>query len=357
MNFTELIPAAEAIPMKQGWFHFFLITGFMLHILFVNLMIGGGVISLFALFSGKESLLPVRRVISRKMTVIFALAVNFGVLPFLFLQILYGQFIYVSSQLMAVYWLLIVLLAIAAYYSSYYSKFTFDSSPAAEPYFCGLTLLLLLFIAFIFSNNMTLMLNPKTWPAWFGNPDGTLLHLSDPALFPRYLHFMTASVAVAGLFIALMQRMKKPEDRDDKSLALGMKFFTAATLFQIPAGFWFQMSLPRDIMYLFLGNSPVHTALFTVSLLLIIQILYFGMKKAVWPAAVSLLILVFAMINIRDAVRTAYLDPYFHIRQIPVETQFFPFIIFAVSLFVTAAVIVYVLNLAKNISVKKECDI
>ncbi len=350
MNPLHLVPLAEPVPAEWGWFKLFLMVGFAAHILLINIVIGVSVISLFASFGRKKTLAPVRRELDQKLTVVFALAVNFGVLPFLFLQVLYGQFVYVSSQLMAVYWLSAVLLALIAYYLLYWSKFSKDTPDAVGKAAKGMTVLLLLAVAFIFSNNMTLMLRPETWGAFFTNPDGTLLNLSDPVLLPRYFHFVIASVAVGGLFIAIIQTLKaeKGKEADEQTIALGMKYFTFATLLQIPAGFWFQMRLPREIMHLFLGGSLPHTAVFLLSLLLIIQTLYFGFKKTVWPAAFSLLVLVFAMINMRDMVRTAYLEPFFSVHRLENTGQYSSFLFFAFSLFVSAGLILYVLELARK---------
>ncbi|MEZ4528001.1 MAG: hypothetical protein R2941_18980 [Desulfobacterales bacterium] len=350
MNPLHLVPLAEPVPAEWGWFKLFLILGFAVHILLVNIVIGVSVISLFASFGRKKTLAPVRRDLDQKLTVVFALAVNFGVLPFLFLQVLYGQFVYVSSQLMAVYWLSAVLLALIAYYLLYWSKFGKDTPDAVGNAAKGLTVLLLLTVAFLFSNNMTLMLRPETWAAFFTPSDGTLLNLSDPVLLPRFLHFVIASVAVGGLFIAIVQTLKgeKGKEADAGAIALGMKYLTFATLLQIPAGFWFQMRLPRDIMHLFLGGSLPHTAVFLFSLLLIIQTLYFGLKKAVWAAAGSMLVLVFAMINMRDMVRTAYLNPFFRIQSLENTGQYSAFLFFAFSLFVSAGLIWYVTELARK---------
>ncbi|MDM8536724.1 hypothetical protein QUF70_08225 [Desulfobacterales bacterium HSG17] len=349
----SLIPLADPIPVEWGWFKLFLILTFTVHILLVNIMLGTGII---AWISGMRqnstgSLLPVQKDVATKLPVIIALAINFGVAPFLFLQILFGQFIYVSSQLMAVYWLCVIAVLIIAYYAAYYYKFNFDALNEQRSTFIGISVILLLLIGFIFSNNMTLMLNPKAWPGYFTNPDGLLLNLSDPVLFPRYLHFITASLAVGGLFIAAVWTLKQEKDTNLKNIAqknidLGMKWFTFATLFQIAVGFWFQMSLPKNIMQLFMGTSLPHTALFIAALFLVLQTLYFSIKKQVWPTAFSFVILAAAMINMRDAVRTAYLSPYFKVSDLEVTGQYSPFIVFAVSLAIVTGLIIYVLGLA-----------
>ncbi|QTA78197.1 Uncharacterized protein dnl_04130 [Desulfonema limicola] len=349
MNILSLIPSADPVPVEWGWFKLFLILTFAIHILLVNIMLGTGII---AWINGLRqdttgSLIPVQKDVAAKLPVIIALAINFGVAPFLFLQVLFGQFIYVSSQLMAVYWLSVIAVLIIAYYAAYFYKFNFDSLNEQRSIMIGTSVILLLFIGFIFSNNISLMLNPKAWAGYFLNPDGLILNLSDPALVPRYLHFITASLAVGGLFIAVVWTLKKDKGENAReNIELGMKWFGFATLFQIIIGFWFQMSLPKDIMQLFLGSSLPHTALFAAALFLVLQTLYFSFKKQVWPCVFSLSILVFAMIIIRDEVRTAYLSPYFKVSDLEVTGQYSPFILFAVCLAVVSGLIIYVLGLA-----------
>jgi hypothetical protein len=58
-------------------------------------------------------------------------------------------------------------------------------------------LVIFLFIAFLLSNNMTLMLHPEQWSVYFKHPAGTVLNLADPVL-PRYFHFINGGLAVGG---------------------------------------------------------------------------------------------------------------------------------------------------------------
>ncbi|OQY57742.1 MAG: hypothetical protein B6245_15415 [Desulfobacteraceae bacterium 4572_88] len=211
MEPSILIPTPDPIPVPWGWFKFFLLSTFMAHILLMNVMVGTGIIVFFSHLrkDSQKHLEPLERDISKKLTFIIAFAVNFGVAPLLFLQVLYGHFVYVSSMLMGVYWLSIFVLLIIAYYSAYYYKLRFDALRTARIYLIGMAVLILLVIGFFFTNNMTLMLTPETWTRYFENPEGTLLNLSDSTLFPRFLHFMTASVAIGGLFIAITWSLKE----------------------------------------------------------------------------------------------------------------------------------------------------
>lgn len=347
MNPFDLIPTPDPIPAPGVLFWILLNGFFMIHILLVNIMVG---ISAITLISGlkKKASASLGKDVAQTLPIVIALAVNMGVAPLLFIQLLYGQFIYASSTLMAVFWISAIGLLIIAYTNAYYYKSRFDAlSIGSRRFFLGSTVLLFLTIGFVLSNNMTLMLNPPSWFRYFIRPDGFLLNLKDAVLLPRYLHFMTASLAVGGLFIAVVWTFKKKKGtmEADENIQLGMRWFTGATLAQILVGFWFQMSLPKAIMTLFMGDSILHTAVLIIALVLVIQTLYYGIRSQVWPSVASVTVLIAVMILMRDLVRTAYLQPYFHIRDLSVVQESGPMILFFVSLILVSAAIVWVLRL------------
>lgn len=354
MDPSILIPTPDAIPVPWGWFKFFLILTFMLHILFMNAMVGSAVIAFFGNLKNsiENAPAPLEKDISQKLTFIIAFTVNLGIAPLLFLQVLYGHFMYVSSLLMAVWWLSIFGLLIIAYYSAYYYKFRFDTLPSRK-YFIGATVLVFLFIGFLFTNNMTLMLTPMAWLNYFNTPGGTFLNLSEPTLFPRFLHFMTASVAIGGLFTAIVWSLKqrKGVPEAEVHIDLGMKWFTYATLIQIVVGCWYLVSLPREIMLLFMGLNMVHSTIFLVSVALAGLTILFGVYCRVWEATGSVLALIFSMILMRDMVRTAYLKPFFEVSTLQVIPQYSPLVLFLISLAVGLAVVIYVIRLAMKFEV------
>ena len=114
MNPSDLIPTAEAIPVHWLWFKILLIVTFVLHILFMNVLLGGTILSFWGNLR-KASKNDVSHELSGRLPTITAMTVNLGVAPLLFLQVIYGNFIYVSSVLMAVYWLSVIGLVILAY--------------------------------------------------------------------------------------------------------------------------------------------------------------------------------------------------------------------------------------------------
>lgn len=330
MDPALLIPAADVLPAHWGWFYGLLLVTFLLHLLVMNAMLGGGIIALISSFRGDYPGRMLCREFSYKWPYTIAFAVNFGVAPLLFLQVLYGHFIYVSSVLMAVWWLAIIAMLILAYYAAYLYDFRFEDLGVPRIFVVQLAVILLLLIAFMFTNNMTLMLQPQRWLAYFDNAQGTLLNLADATLIPRYLHFVVGAVAIAGLYLALVGHFGWQKSRVEPSLLVdrGLRYFNLATLAQIPVGIWFLLALPREVMLIFMGRSLAATLLLVAGLVLTAVVLYLGHKQRVMATACVALVLMAVMVIMRDLVRSAYLRPYFSLSDLEVVTQYSPLIFF-----------------------------
>ncbi len=350
MTAHQLIPAADALPVAWGWLYFLLILTFVLHLLFMNVMLGSAIMALIGDIRNKDQDSKISKDISTKLPYTIAFTINLGVAPFLFLQVLYGQFIYVSSVLMAVYWLSLIGILILLYYSAYIYDFRFDKMPGTRTVFIGITVVLALIVAFMFTNNMTLMLGPEKWKGYFDNRSGTLLNLGDPTLWPRYLHFVVASVAVGGLFQALLGKLRKNIPDRENRINQGMRWFTYATVLQVLIGFWFLISLPQEIMLSFMGGSGLNTAILLIGLLAAVLTLAFGFTRRVWPATASTVLTIAFMALMRDFVRIEYLQPYFHPSDLKVNPQYSPMIVFFLALVIGLGLVAYMLNLAAKSS-------
>lgn len=348
MNAESLIPSPDSIPVAWEWFWLFLIITFFLHLLFMNITIGTGVISLVKSLGRKKDDLKTAKDLGVKLPYTIAFTITTGVAPLLFIQVLYGHFIYTSSILMAAYWLSIILLLLIAYYSAYIYDFKFDSLCAIRSLFIAAAVFIFFIIAFFLSNNMTLMLVPDTWKAYFSNPRGTLLNLSEPTLFPRYLHFVFASLANGGLFLALLNdvRVRKGDKNSTENMRFGLKWFQVAFFIQILLGFWFLIKLPKDIRLLFLGENYYATLLFILALFSAFAALSLSFKNYARLCVVAVLFTVANMVLIRDVVRTAYLKPYFHVSNLKVSPQYSPMILFLIVLVAGIILIGYMLKLA-----------
>lgn len=345
MDYAGLIPAADSIPTQWGWLYFFLILTFIMHLLLMNVMLGGGIIALVKHIRQAGAPCPVCRDISLKLPYKIAFTINFGVAPLLFLQVLYGHFIYVSSILMAAYWLGVLGLLLIFYYSAYIYDFKYEQWAGLKVVFLALMVVFGLIIAFLFSNNMTLMLNPEKWTAYFENRSGTILNLGDPTLIPRYLHFVVASIAVAGLFMAVTWKFKQ-DPKAGEYIQEGLRWFSYATLVQVGVGLWFLISLPQEIMLLFMGGSGLNTAVFMLGLAGVVMMLVFSFRGMVWSTVTALMFTLVFMVLTRDLVRTAYLSDYFHPSELTVVPEYAPLFIFIAVLAGGLGTVFFMLKLA-----------
>lgn len=345
-----LIPRPDTIPVPWGWFEFLLMLTFPLHLLFMNCMLGTAAIALYARVRGGEVRFRLGRELGRTLLFLIAFTVTFGVAPLLFVQVLYGHFFYVSSILMAAFWLAVVPMLIIAYYAAYVHDSRSDSSGFLGTAGIGLSFGLFLVIAFLYTNNMTLMLDPGKWSAYFDNPAGTRLNLGDPALLPRYLHFLVGGTAIGGLFVAVLGKWKERRDPElsQAAVSLGMDVFSWLTLAQLAAGVWFLVSLPRDVMLAFLGGDKAATLTLLAGVALALAALAAGFRKKVGAAVVLAVPLVYVMAFVRNFVRAGYLGPYFRPSELVVVPQYSPMVLFAVTLVAGVAAVAWLLLRAKS---------
>ena len=350
MDPSSLVPVADAIPVPWGWHYVLLLVTFVLHLLFMNTMLGTGVIAFVEEFRKTDGGAPesLSESLAHKLTYVIAFTVNLGVAPLLFLQVLYGQFIYVSSVLLAVYWISVVFLVIAAYYLAYIYNFRYQRLAASRKWVIGGAVALLLVVGFIFTNNMTLMLRPDVWQGYFDAPGGTILNWSDPTRFPRYLHFMVASLAVGGLFVAHLARYgtSGSEEERQRRLNLGMQWFTYATLAQIVIGIWFLISLKREVMLQFMGGETLYTMVLLLGIAGAMVLLVFGFQRRPASAGIALVGTIAVMAVMRDFVRAGYLEPYFTLSDLRLDPEYSPLILFLVVFVAGMGMVWYLLRLA-----------
>ncbi|MGE4291195.1 MAG: hypothetical protein AB7E32_03195 [Desulfovibrio sp.] len=339
MDPTTLIPMVDPIPIPGPWFDVLLVATFVAHILFMNVAVGCAAISLTGHFNTSGEGLS--RTLSKRMPTILALTINLGVAPLLFLQVVYGQFDYTSSVLMAGYWLAVVGLLLAAYYGLYIYDFKFEALGKGRVLLLLASLGMMLWIGFMFSNNMTLMLRPEKWLDYFKLEGASFLNLDDRSIYPRYLHFMVASLAVGGLFVALSGHFAK----DGARVATGMKWFFRATLVNLLVGVWFLMSLPQPIMLKFMGASPLATALLLAGLAGALGLVWAGLRQKPLAAAVLTVLTVVFMAITRHNLRAFYLDPWFKSSELPITGEYSTLMLFLFFLAVGLPCVVWMIRI------------
>ena len=74
-------------------------------------------------------------VLARRLPILITFVINFGVPPLLFTQVLYGPFLYTSSELIGVYWFAVIFLLMACYWLLY--KFADGADKGRQVWWMG----------------------------------------------------------------------------------------------------------------------------------------------------------------------------------------------------------------------------
>ena len=101
MDPKALIPSPDALPVAWPWFKAVLIPCFTLHLIFMNALLGSGIVGWIGSLRSAGQDAALARSVSQKLPFFMAFAINFGVAALLFMQALYGHLFYASSILMA----------------------------------------------------------------------------------------------------------------------------------------------------------------------------------------------------------------------------------------------------------------
>jgi hypothetical protein len=341
----NLIPTLDPNPLPAPFwvFKLLLVVTFFLHIVAMNSMLGGAVLALAAKWRSKNRAHGNRVFfdVAKKLPSLLPATITLGIAPLLFVQVLYGQFFYTSSIIIAWPWFLVLVFLTVAYYGFYYVSFQSGNNSGRAGGVMLISVILIFFIGLVYSNNLTLSQTPSRWGGkYFANPGGWNLNLSEPTLIPRFLHFMVAAVAVGGLLLVFVAvaNWKRDHEYARQVLQFGGKAFMYATMAQILVGLVFLVSLLRDLRMLFMGDNPLATVLLLVGVTGGIGAIFLmsdalrkeNLRVAAFyvPAITGVVIL--SMSVMRDVLRDAYLKPYFHTEQFVVKTQWSVFPLFLV---------------------------
>lgn len=366
MDPQHLIAAYQPLPFPLPvWLmQILLVAGMYLHVLPMNVAFGGGFICA-ALFikSGGDRNAPswrAAKALAVSLPLFISFAITQGIVPLLFVQLLYGPAFYTSSVLMAVPWFGLIGILLVSYYLSYLTVYKVLEGPqgAAQATKAAITLLTMsvgfALIGFIFTNNMTLMLTPEKWFGMYQfSPHGLNMNVSEPQIVPRYLHFTVASLAVAGMTLGCfgLYMLRREEEFGRWLVKTGSRIFLGFTLVQIPVGLWFLKSLPQNYMSMFLGGDTVTTATFAAAMVLMVLAIIgtaiassSGGKAPFLLGLVSNALLILTMIVNRHQLRLAYLNPHLTPENVPIQPQWDLLAIFLVS---TVALIFFLIWLSR----------
>ncbi len=356
---AAIVPAADALPLPAPAvvLDILLQLTFLLHLLAMNALVGSLMITLYARLRGPADAgrwTDLADTLARVTPMLVAATVTLGVAPLLFLQTLMGQFFFTSSILMGWGWFSIVVVLIFAYYGTYLQSFRGPDLGRARTPLLAVTLLLFLWVGFMFANNTSLMAAVGSWAGkYFTDPRGLHLNLGDPTLAPRYLHAMIGAPAVAGLMLALWGTARS--ERGDASGAAmrqtGLGAFTFLTAVNFGFGLWYLLALPRPVLRNFMGNDVAATVLLTVGVAGAVAMVVLGALslrpgsrlRLGTPVVVTLAVMA-AMVAIRHLVRRAVLAESYRPDTFAVQPQNLNMMIFAVLLVAGLGVLVWMVR-------------
>lgn len=142
------------------------------------------------------------------------------------------------------------------------------------------------------------------------------------------------ALAMGGLFVGLLGRFRNEVHPELAVHAekVGMRSFLFFTLGNIVVGIWYLLSLPKELMMLFMGGNTGATIAFCLALLLVAGALFAAYKKRLWLTFSHAVGLVVVMTFMRSWLRSGYLQNVFTLDQLQVVPQYSPMIFFFVTL-------------------------
>lgn len=215
LNFSNLLAQAVAprdlplpLPLEEATLKSLLIPLFLLHIVFVNLMVGGSLLATIYEYIGLKDKKydTLAEHIAATVTVNKSMAVVLGVGPLLVISLLYTLQFYTANSLTGHAWILIIPLATLAFITTYIHKYTWESWSGGNRKRLHLAVGtistgLFLTIPWIFLANVNLMQFPDSWYDVRGF--FSTLKIGNGQVYFRYMHFMGACIAVTSLFLCM----------------------------------------------------------------------------------------------------------------------------------------------------------
>jgi len=329
-----LIPPLDPAPVPAPlWlFKALLYATFFVHVVLMNLVLGGSLLAAVYGFKGKEKHVDAAHGLAKMLPWAMPFAITFGVAPLLFVQVIYGPLFYAATIPMGVPFFLVIPVLITAYYMMYLYSWRYETLGKKRPWIALAVFFLLGYVGFTYSNVFTLMLDPeRIHSKYLAHPGGWQMNLLEPTLLPRFLHMFLGALAVTGLYVAFMglRRLREEPERGRWMYRSGATWFSGATIIGMVVGTWWLLDLPREQMMAVMGENRVATAAFGLGLLaglasLAAILLAFNSTKPrrlFWAGKMALVATLLCMIVMRDQIRDAGMAGFFRLADLPVEPQ------------------------------------
>jgi hypothetical protein len=367
MDAHSLIDPSEisALPAPLWFLLLFKVLGFTLHLVPMNLWLAGTTLAMLLRAFGGEHSRRLSGRLMKQMPVIVAYGVNLGIVPLLFVQVVYYKVFYPATILMAWAWLAIIPLLVVAYYGVYlYASGLKDNEArmTGVRHVAGwLSAIFFVVISFIFSNGLSLMANVGRWPELMaytgvgGATTGTGLNTADPTLLPRWLMVLGLALTTTGAYLVFdtgFFARKESEAYRQRAPRIALIVYTLGALWFAAAGSWYTFGTwtadERQLMFSMPTLIPtILTAVGPAIVWLLILLAQRGVSRGIAFAVGLAQFLVLALnAASRQHLQSAKLAPYFDPKTMTVETQLSPLLVFLVLFVFGLLVVIWMLRKA-----------
>jgi hypothetical protein len=248
----QALPAPDPLPLPAfPWiFLFLLYLTFTLHMLAMNLTVGGAALLVTASFSRSERMGRFRSFLSRFLPISLAFTITLGVAPLLFIQVLYGRLFFTTSIIMGWWWLALLFLLVFAYYGLYLVQLRPDNSGFVGRAVPIISLAALFLTALILTMNFKLFYRFGEWFD-FGKSGsgGWFLNLGQPQVIPSWLAHLTVSLALGGFLLVLHGWARKSKNPEYAAWAcrFGGVWFAVFVLLHLIATVWLLWNVSEEL--------------------------------------------------------------------------------------------------------------
>jgi len=249
MTTNEFISSQTGIAMPApAWFILlFKWLGMTLHMTVMSLILAGLGAVLVFLRSPNINFVNIGQRLVSRIPIMFALAINFGIVPLLFIQVGFNKLFYPTTILIAWAWLAIIPLLTLSYYGTYYLSYNSKKTrPSTGTLIIGCcSWLALVMIGLIFISEMSLMSHPHAWEKLFNNTfmsgavSGLAFYLAPGHLVRFFLIFGLGLLNLA-VFISLeLFFQSKDQTSSSESYKIISKLAIFGLLIFSLAGIWY----------------------------------------------------------------------------------------------------------------------
>jgi cytochrome c len=328
----KIIPGDIPLPLPtmgldfmEPFFHGLLIVSWVVHILFINVLLGASFASVYFNSKGAKEKNPVFDRVGYLLTTPVTISENMGALwgvaPLLLVSILITPLFYSASIMNSPHWLHIIYGNIVAFLLSYLYKYTWHTLEHRKTLhiFIGVVGVALFFtLPLAFMSTVQLAMTPSTWT--YNTHFWDILLRSDTIF--RLVHFYLATFAVTGVFMLVYGMFKRRSaDATDHEAGIiltrtGKSWFLIPTVLNFFIGPLVLFSFPDYGIEAFFNNGYHWLILLTVVLAVfaVYQLLkdFFNddlPPARVWTIVAVMLVAIISMASLRHGMRMGLVGP------------------------------------------------